>query len=168
VPVLVPPTASVHVSYLDAQAEFQAEGRNLEIDRAALANPALFARHIAALTAEADATAPRAPRLVPQTTLWYVDGDDFLGELAIRHWLTEDLRRLGGHIGYEVRPSERRRGHATEMLRLSLPIAHQLGIDPALVTCDDTNIASRKVIEKNGGVPDEPIPPKLRYWIPTS
>jgi predicted acetyltransferase len=168
VPVLVPPTPSVHVSYLDAQAEFHAEGRNLEIDRAALANPTRFARHIAQIEAESRRDSPRPARLVPQTTLWYIDDTEFIGELSIRHWLTEDLRRLGGHIGYEVRPSQRRRGHATDMLRQALPVAYDLGIDPALVTCDDTNIASRKVIEKNGGVPDDPIPPKLRYWIPTS
>jgi|SRR5436190_5434465 len=167
-PVLVAPTPSVHLSYLDAQAEFHAEGRNLEIDRPALANPNRFARHIAEIRAEADGSSPRPPRYVPQTTLWYIDGDHYIGELSIRHWLTEDLRRLGGHIGYEVRPSQRRRGHATEMLRLALPVAHEIGIDPALVTCDDTNVASRKVIEKNGGVPDDPIPPKLRYWVPTA
>ena len=54
------------------------------------------------------------------------------------------------------------------MLAAALPVAHGLGIDPALVTCDDTNLASRKVIEANGGVYESQRGQKLRYWVPTS
>src|SRR5262249_33820726 len=105
---------------------------------------------------------------VPGTTLWYVDSDEYVGTLQIRHTLTPELRRIGGHIGYEVRPSARRRGHATRMLALSLPIAHELGIDPALVTCDVTNTASRKVIETNGGQLESEDAQKRRYWVATA
>ena len=88
---------------------------------------------------------------MPQTVLWWAAGDEYLGRLAIRHRLTPDLRVEGGNIGYEVRPGARRRGHATAMLAAALPLAAALGIDPAHVDCDADNLASRRVIEKNGG-----------------
>jgi predicted acetyltransferase len=104
---------------------------------------------------------------VPCTHLWFVDGEEYIGRLAIRHSLTDWLRRIGGHIGYEVRPTARRQGHATRMLGLALPVAASLGIDPALVTCDVANTASRRVIEANGGRLEEVGEGKLRFWVPT-
>jgi predicted acetyltransferase len=59
---------------------------------------------------------------VPCTTLWWVDGPAHLGRIAIRHRLTPWLREVAGHIGYDVRPSARRRGHATAMLAAALPV----------------------------------------------
>lgn len=106
--------------------------------------------------------------VVPSTVLWWTEDDTYLGRLAIRHRLTPWLRDFGGHIGYVVRPAARQRGHATAMLAAALPIARALGIDQALVTCDDTNVASRKVIEANGGVYESQRGIKLRFWIPTS
>lgn len=106
--------------------------------------------------------------IVHSTHLWWVDGDEYIGRLSIRHSLTPWLLEFGGHIGYGVRPSARRRGHATAMLAAALPVAKRLGIDPVLVTCDDTNMASRRVIETNGGVLEDQRGAKLRYWLPTS
>ena len=91
----------------------------------------------------------------------------YLGRLSIRHMLTPWLLEYGGHIGYVVRPTARRTGHATAMLRASLPVAYGLGIDPVLVTCDDTNEPFRKVIETAGGMFDDVRGPKLRFWIVT-
>jgi predicted acetyltransferase len=105
---------------------------------------------------------------VPQTTLWLLDGQEYLGRLSIRHALTDQLRIEGGHIGFEIRPTQRRRGYATVMLRTSLPIANELGIDPALLTCDATNIASRRVIESNGGRPTDTGGGTTRFWVSTS
>ena len=82
---------------------------------------------------------PRPEGYVPDTELWWVAGDEFLGRIGIRHRLTPMLLEMGGHIGYDVRPSARRRGHATEMLRHGLMVARDLGIDPALITCDIDN-----------------------------
>src|SRR5665647_3411714 len=105
---------------------------------------------------------------VPETLLWWVDGDEYLGRLSIRHQLTDALREFGGHIGYMVRPSARGQGHARALLAAALPIARDLGIDPALLTCDADNVGSRRVIESNGGVLEDQREDKLRFWVPTS
>jgi predicted acetyltransferase len=78
------------------------------------------------------------------------------------------LHELGGHIGYDVRPSARRRGHATAMLAAALPVAGALGIDPVLTTCDEDNAGSRKVIEANHGALEDKRGVKLRFWVPAS
>lgn len=98
-----------------------------------------------------------------------VDGH-IVGRTSIRHELNEFLARIGGHIGYGVLPEHRRRGHATEILRQSLVVARSLGIDRALVTCDDDNVGSATVIERCGGVLESIIEnldgtPLRRYWI---
>ena len=110
---------------------------------------------------------------VPASFFVGVVGDVIVGRVSLRHELNDFLRRVGGHIGYAVRPGYRGRGYAKAMLRQSLPIAASLGIEHALLTCDDDNIASRKVIEACGGVFEslaEHAPgemPKRRYWIAT-
>jgi predicted acetyltransferase len=166
--MLVAPHVAYHASFLVAMEEYHAEGRLMEHRGARLADPAEFRAYVVSLRAEELESTWRPARIVPQTTLWWVEGDDYLGRLSIRHRLTDDLLRVGGHIGYEVRPSARRKGHATAMLRASLPLTNRLGIDPALVTCDDTNIASKTVIERNGGKFENQIDGKLRYWVPTA
>lgn len=89
---------------------------------------------------------------VPDTALFGFVGAEIVGRLSIRHTLNDFLLKIGGHIGYGVLPPFRRKGYAKEMLRLSLPVAKELGIKRALVTCDETNLGSIKVIESNGGV----------------
>lgn len=108
---------------------------------------------------------------VPATEYWLVDGNEFIGKISIRHYLNENLRKMGGHIGYTIRPSRRKLGYGTKMLSLALLEAKKLGIRKALITCDKTNIGSVKMIEKNGGIleneeaQDDGRPPRLRYWI---
>ncbi|MCC9144390.1 MULTISPECIES: GNAT family N-acetyltransferase [unclassified Arthrobacter] len=99
------------------------------------------------------------------THLWLVDGDEFLGSLAIRHTLNDFLFEQGGHIGYSIRPSARRQGHAARALQDALPIARELGIARVLVTCAEDNAGSRAVIEKNGGVYEDSRKGARRYWI---
>ena len=140
-PHLITASMRVHRSFLTAMAEFQAEGRG---------GP------------------PRRGGRVPQITLWWVSGDEYLGRIPIRHRLTAHLREIGGHIGYDIRPSARQHGHATAMLAAALPVARSLGIDPALLICDDDNIASRKVIEANGGTLEDHRHGKARCWVSTS
>lgn len=158
-------------------AEFRAEGRGSTQDASTVGNelrwfgstPAApgdeFSRFLHWLIGQSLEDSPRPPGDVPSTTLWWVEGQEYLGRIAIRHRLTESLLEVGGHIGYDVRPSARRRGHATAMLRAALPAAHDLGIDPALLTCDVDNAASRAVIERNGGVLVDQRGDKLREKV---
>lgn len=109
---------------------------------------------------------------VPETTLWLVAGDDYLGRIAIRHALNDALRVDGGHIGYDVRPSRRGQGLGTRMLRLAMPYAHALGVDPAMLTCDADNLASWRLIERCGGARESTFVHDgvtcFRYWLPTT
>ena len=99
-----------------------------------------------------------------------VDRDILLGAVNIRHYLNDYLLQYGGHIGDGIRPSERRKGYATEMIRLALIECKKMGIHRALMVCDKTNIGSAKSIIKNGGVlenefVDEEGNTQQRYWI---
>ena len=180
---LVPPDPALQASYLEALAEVVPEGNarffelvlpaegdfpgaDFPADR--LADPGVFAEFCAYTRALEDPATPMPRDWVSGTYLWAVKDDTVVGRISLRHALTPWLLEVGGHIGYAVRPSARRRGVATRMLALMLPVAAAHGIDPALVTCDDTNGASRRVIEANGGVLEDQRGDKLRFWVPTS
>jgi predicted acetyltransferase len=129
-----------------------------------------FATYLAHL--DDDERGLRLPKdYVPSTMYCAFVGPEIVGRLTLRLQLNEVLRKAGGHIGYVVVPAHRRRGVATEMLRLALPIARERGVDQALLTCDESNAASRRVIEKCGGILEgtSPIPDggviQYRYWI---
>lgn len=108
---------------------------------------------------------------VPDSTYWLVTEDqEVVGAVNIRHSLTEKLFNCGGHIGYGIRPSARRKGYATKLLAMSLEKSKELGIDRALVVCDATNEASERTILNNGGVRDvdyieEDGNVVRRFWI---
>ena len=89
---------------------------------------------------------------VPAAEFWLEDDGMIVGCVRLRLGLTPDLENEGGHVGYDVRPSARRRGYGTALLRLALVEARALGIGRVRVTCDDDNLGSIKVIERNGGV----------------
>lgn len=109
---------------------------------------------------------------VPDSTYFALDIERniFVGAVNIRHYLNDQLLLNGGHIGDGVRPSERRKGYATEMIRLALEECKKIGIDRVLMVCYKDNIGSRKSIINNGGVLENEIPAEdgkidQRYWI---
>ncbi|KAA1039930.1 GNAT family N-acetyltransferase [Macrococcus equipercicus] len=91
---------------------------------------------------------------VLNTTLFYIEGNKIIGSSNIRHYLNDFLINTGGHIGCGVRPDKRGQGYATVILAQSLKFLSSLGVERALITCDEENIASRQVILNNGGVQD--------------
>jgi len=167
---LVRPDVRYRASWATAVREFEAAGDVMhgsglwEFDTSDLGEAAL-APEVARLLAEADPATRLRDDWVHCSYYWIVDGDEFVGYLAIRHSLTEFLLEEGGHIGYSVRPSRRREGHATRAVKLALDEARALGIDRALITCDHDNDASRLTIEHAGGVLEDRRGDKLRYWV---
>jgi len=150
--------------------EFEADGSTMhggglwDFDTADLGSEAL-APEIERLLAEADPATNLREEWVHCTYFWIVEGAEFLGYLAIRHTLNDFLLEQGGHIGYSVRPTRRREGHASRALVLALEESRRLGLDRALVTCDHDNVPSRLTIERAGGVFEDRRGVKLRYWF---
>lgn len=111
------------------------------------------------------------PNIVPMDSYFIEENGHLVGEIFIRHRLSPQLEKIGGHVGYKVRPSCRNRGVATAALRLALQKLRTLGIKRALVTCNATNAASAKVIQKCGGVrtSDMQLEDRIeqRFWVPT-
>ena len=111
------------------------------------------------------------PGLVPGTTLFCLDADRdiFVGAVNIRHYLNEALLLNGGHIGDGIRPSERRKGYATQMIGLALEECRKLGLDRVLMVCDKSNVGSAKSIINNGGILENEIDVdgnlEQRFWI---
>ncbi len=109
--------------------------------------------------------------LVPDSTFFLLDEQRhiILGAVNIRHYLNENLLRCGGHIGDGIRPSERRKGFATEIIRLALIECKKLGLERVLIICDKDNIGSSKSIQKNGGILENEVLEEgkqiQRYWI---
>lgn len=109
--------------------------------------------------------------IVPSSTYWLVRDATILGFSKLRHYLTPELERHGGHIGYYIRPSERRQGYGSLLLALTLEKARGLGLRRVLVTCDTDNVGSVGVIQRNGGkLENEEISaasgmPIFRFWV---
>jgi predicted acetyltransferase len=111
------------------------------------------------------------PGELPYEDFWLVEGSDYIGKLTLRATINARYVHAGGHIGYDIRPSKRRHGYGTAILHLGLEKARERGLHRVLLTCDETNVASRKIIERNGGQFENAVAVegsavrKLRYWI---
>jgi predicted acetyltransferase len=162
---LIEPNAELKAEFFAMAEEFSASGDDklksaAEDFDAYLEHLAIFARGI-----------NLPPNRVTQTTFWLARGDRIFGESNLRPHLNDSLRIEGGNIGYAIRPSERRKGYGTLILKLTLEKAKNRGLNRVLVTCDTDNIGSAKIIEKNGGVPEgQAISPTSgkqisQYWI---
>jgi predicted acetyltransferase len=174
-PELISPTAQLHQSWLEARDEW-GEGAHMAGSGVSLfpdydlTTVEGFRAWTEQLRRQADPGTAVLVRLVPSSYWWIVEAGQYLGAIDLRHELNEFLAVAGGHIGYGIRPSARERGLATWALGQVLPHARRLGLDAVLVTCDETNVASAKTIERNGGVlesiTDTSVGRKRRYWIP--
>ena len=165
---LVVPHVALHSSWAEAVREFGGEvmhGSGLWLTDLTDLSERALRHHVDHLRAQGDPATVLPEGRVHSSYYWIADGGSFVGYLALRHALTPFLLEEGGHIGYAVRPSRRREGHATRALGLALPLAAELGLDRVLLTCDEDNDGSRLTIEKNGGVYEDSRKGKRRYWI---
>jgi predicted acetyltransferase len=143
------PSERLRGAFLEMAAEFEAEG-----------NPryAPDARDFSGFLervrqdAEGRRVFPDGKIGVPTSQFWLVEAGRILGSSRLRHRLTPELEHEGGHIGYDVRPSARRKGLGTMLLRLTLARAWEIGLPRVRITCDADNIGSSRVIENNGGL----------------
>ena len=173
---LARPDVRLHPSWADTIREFgpetlhgsgvwHAEGDSLDLTEAGCA------AFVSMVLAYADPAHELPENLVHSDYYWITEGqgadEEVIGFLALRHSLTAWLFEEGGHIGYSVRPSRRRQGHAQRALGLAVRRSAELGLDRVLLTCDDDNLASAGTIERNGGVYEDTRNGKRRYWIDT-
>lgn len=167
---LVPPTVALRSSFLDSLEEWEGglkHGAGIK-EHYDLENEADFQAWVEGLRAEE--STPFRPDWVPCSYFWMVEDDQFAGTIALRHELNDFLLNYGGHVGYSVRPSFRRRGLAKAAVGEIKTIAKDMGIDRLLIMCEEDNAASQGVIVSNGGVlEDIRVDPDgdrlLRHWI---
>ncbi|MFT4083894.1 MAG: GNAT family N-acetyltransferase [Nocardioides sp.] len=173
---LVAPTTDRYPEWAEMVAEFepgQMHGSGLVEARCDAPSAAELERLVRRFARYADPAATLPSGKVHCDYRWIADAG-LIGFIAIRHTLNDFLLDVGGHIGYSVRPSRRRQGHATRALALALDRAGELGLSRVLVTCDVDNAASAAVIEANGGLLEDVrdnsalgsgLGLTRRYWI---
>jgi predicted acetyltransferase len=171
---LIRPTTDLHAAWLAMVREFHGahiDGSGvMERSLEDLEGADAFAGWVAETAAhERGERVP--PELVASTLRWVIDDREpttVIGTISLRHELNDYLRRVGGHIGYAVRPTARGRGVATAALGLVLQECLDRGIDPVLITCRDDNVASARTIEHQGGALEGVEGGIRRYWISLS
>ena len=146
---LIEPAEDFKEEYLAIVEEFQKAGESLGNAEIARQDFTAFIRKLYNQSKGLDLP----PGFVPASTFWLIqDNRMILGESRLRHYLKPPLEEFGGHIGYFIRPSQRRKGYGTLILTLTLEKARAMGIQRARVTCDTDNIGSARIIESNGGI----------------
>jgi predicted acetyltransferase len=162
------PKVELKESFLKGIKAFQAEGLVWYLDTDLVWIEANFTEFVQSELAKEFL---RTKTIVPETKFWAVAAGQYVGKVSVRHELNDALKKMGGHIGYDTVPAFRGRGIGSEMLELVLPEARKIGLKKVLLTCDETNIPSIRIIEKCGGVLEkttqiaEGKPPKRYYWI---
>ncbi|SDX03390.1 Predicted acetyltransferase [Arthrobacter sp. cf158] len=168
---LVAPDVSFHQSFLESHREW--DGAHQDGAGVFMAGDVITPEGFAAWVRQLEDAGQAAEKdgIVPCTYLWIAEGLRYMGAIAFRHYLTPALLNSGGHIGYGVRPSDRGRGAASWALgELCSRLAAQGEPDRVLLTCDDSNAASAKTIERVGGTLEDVRTgadgrPFRRYWI---
>ena len=159
---LIQPDAKYTQTYVKGMITIREEGKHWEVNKfsppyqteieSLLENPERMAERIIFL--KGNLTEDGLPEgFVPYTEFWLMENDDYIGRFSVRLKLNDNLRKVGGHIGYSLIPEARGKGYGTEGFRLLFPFLSEINCEcPVLVTCNSENIGSRRVIEKNGGV----------------
>ena len=172
-PNLVSPTTRLHASWLDSLQEW---GRGVHQDGTGLhadddvESAEGFAAWVERLRQQSDPSVPLPEGRVPADYWWIVEDDTYLGAITLRYALNDFLLEQGGHIGYGVRPTARRRGLAGWALGVVLQTAKDAGLARVLITCDDDNVASARTIESHGGALEDVRTVDgdrrvRRYWV---
>ncbi|GMK37151.1 acetyltransferase [Paenibacillus sp. CCS19] len=166
---LVKPTTELREAYLDFYQEWVDSGEDM-VPWVISKDPTDFDAMVQSLlNNEKDENLPAG--WVPDSTYWLVTANNkVIGAVNIRHRLSEKLFNSGGHVGYGIRPTERRQGYATQLLAMALEKTKELGIEKVLVVCDEFNTASARTILRNGGSADVSFTDEngkevLRFWI---
>ena len=179
---LVQPSAEYKDSFIEAVKEFQTDEdythRNKWYRALSIADLAkefhAFVEKQRDLMRSGNVESELPSARVPQTEYWLIEDKKYIGRISIRHQLNEQLSYIGGHVGFDIRPSERGKGYGNLIFELAFPKAKELGLQRVLLTCDERNVASRKIIEKFGGVFENSVPnhekgfeghDARRYWI---
>ena len=169
---IIRPNAEFKDSYLEALQEFHAEKRYTHQDITALNVD--FDEFIKQISTERGY--PHQPyqdwvEPVPETIVWLVKDDQYIGTVDIRHRLNWHLEKWGGHVHFNIRPSMRGLGFGMKILKKAIPIINYLGIDKALITVKPNDEAAIRIIEACGGkFEDETqstdkFPTMRRYWL---
>src|SRR6266702_2882008 len=169
-PTLVRPSEELGQQFMEMADEFRMAGETLYLDEDVISKG--LNEYLKWLrNGETSVNLPS--NLVPWTAFWAVSDARLVGVSSLRHWLSPWMAEFGGHIGYRVRPSARRLGLGTLILRLTLAKAFEHGIDPALIVCTPDNTASIAVIKNDGGGYDRETEREdsvrlHRFWVATS
>ncbi|QLE57922.1 GNAT family N-acetyltransferase [Nostoc sp. TCL26-01] len=149
---LITPTYNLHLEFLDLVAEYQQAGEFRMFDQNNLTLiQEDFSTYIQYLENNSQGINLK-PGFVPATNFWLVmNSKIILGESQLRHWLVPTLEHRGGHIGYMIRPLQRSKGYGTTILAMTLEKAKNMGLSRVLLTCDQDNLASARIIQKNQG-----------------
>lgn len=149
---LINPTCDLHSEFIDMVAGYQERGESRLFDQTNL--PLIqenFSAYIQYLENNSKGIDLK-PGFVPATTFWLVAQRKLiLGESQLRHWLVPNLEHRGGHIGYMIRPLQRSKGYGTQILAMTLEKASNIGLSRVLLTCNQDNLASARIIQKNQG-----------------
>ncbi len=149
IPFLSKPLNIYKDSYISALEEFQKEGLNLKYDKSDLISD--FDKFISQIN-ELETNPKTENGRVKESTYWLIDNNEYIGRISIRHCLTPYLEKYDGNIGFEIKPSKRKKGYGKLILELGIKEAQKIGLTKAFIMCKDKNISSIKIIEANNGI----------------
>ncbi|MBE8989478.1 GNAT family N-acetyltransferase [Nostoc sp. LEGE 12450] len=149
---LINPTCDLYSEFIDMVVEYKKLGESRLFDQNNLTLiQENFSAYIQYLENNSKGISLK-PGFVPATTFWLVmQSKVILGESQLRHWLVPTLEHQGGHIGYMIHPLQRSKGYGTKILAMTLEKARNIGLSRVLLTCNQDNFASARIIQKNQG-----------------